>query len=141
VELTWHMRAMPAPGWLTVIASGRLIADGWFDEDAEVWDSQGRLVAQSRQIARVGRGRHARCEHSYAVKTAQVAYALKRAGREYRDLRQRGGRPDGRPGDHRSAAARVHHVRGGHGPPAVRAETHRRGARLRAGGDGPPRRR
>lgn len=56
VELTWHMRAMPAPGWLTVIASGRLIADGWFDEDAEVWDSQGRLVAQSRQIARVGRG-------------------------------------------------------------------------------------
>ncbi|MEZ0073998.1 thioesterase family protein [Planotetraspora sp. GP83] len=56
VELTWHLRALPAPGWLTVLGSGRLISDGWFDEDVEVWDSAGRLVAQSRQIARVGRG-------------------------------------------------------------------------------------
>ncbi|MEV4833654.1 thioesterase family protein [Nonomuraea sp. NPDC049486] len=56
VELTWHLRALPAPGWLTVLAGGRLVADGWFDEDAEVWDSTGRLVAQSRQLARVGRG-------------------------------------------------------------------------------------
>jgi hypothetical protein len=56
VELTWHLRALPAPGWLTVLGSGRLINDGWFDEDVEVWDSAGRLVAQSRQLARVGRG-------------------------------------------------------------------------------------
>lgn len=56
VELTWHLRALPAPGWLTLLGSGRLIADGWFDEEVEVRDSTGRLVAQSRQIARVGRG-------------------------------------------------------------------------------------
>ena len=56
VELTWHLRALPAPGWLTLLGSGRLINDGWFDEDVEVWDSAGRLVAQSRQLARVGRG-------------------------------------------------------------------------------------
>jgi hypothetical protein len=31
------------------------VGGGWFDEEAEVWDSVGRLVAQSRQIARVGR--------------------------------------------------------------------------------------
>jgi hypothetical protein len=55
VELTWHMRAVPAPGWLSLHASGRLVSDGWFDEDVEVWDSAGKLVAQSRQIARVGR--------------------------------------------------------------------------------------
>ncbi|NED57178.1 thioesterase family protein, partial [Micromonospora aurantiaca] len=36
---------------------GRLLADGWFDEEVEVWDTAGRLVAQSRQIARVPRGR------------------------------------------------------------------------------------
>jgi hypothetical protein len=57
VELTWHMRAVPAPGWLAVHGTGRLLADGWFDEEVEVWDTAGRLDAQSRQIARVPRTR------------------------------------------------------------------------------------
>jgi len=55
VELTWHMRAVPAPGPLRVAARCRHVSGGWFDEEAEVWDAAGRLVAQSRQIARVGR--------------------------------------------------------------------------------------
>ncbi|RKS76810.1 acyl-CoA thioesterase [Actinomadura pelletieri DSM 43383] len=55
VELTWHMRAVPAPGWLAVHGTGRLLTGGWFDEDVEVWDSTGRLVAQSRQLARAPR--------------------------------------------------------------------------------------
>jgi acyl-coenzyme A thioesterase PaaI-like protein len=55
VELTWHLRAVPAPGWLAVLGSGRLSAGGWFDEEVEIWDSTGRLVAQSRQLARTGR--------------------------------------------------------------------------------------
>ena len=57
VELTWHMRAVPCPGPLAVAARSRHVGGGWFDEEAEVWDASGRLVAQSRQIARVGRGR------------------------------------------------------------------------------------
>jgi acyl-coenzyme A thioesterase PaaI-like protein len=56
VELTWHMRAVPAPGPLRVATRCRHVSGGWFDEEAEVWDAAGRLVAQSRQIARVGRG-------------------------------------------------------------------------------------
>jgi hypothetical protein len=56
VELTWHMRAVPAPGPLAVESRCRHVGSGWFDEEAEVWDSAGRLVAQSRQLARVGRG-------------------------------------------------------------------------------------
>jgi Thioesterase-like superfamily len=56
VELTWHMRAVPAPGPLAVETRCRHVSSGWFDEEAEVWDSRGRLVAQSRQLARVGRG-------------------------------------------------------------------------------------
>lgn len=55
VELTWHMRAVPAPGWLALHGGARLVREGWFDEEVEVWDSAGRLVAQSRQLARVGR--------------------------------------------------------------------------------------
>ncbi len=56
VELTWYMRAVPAPGPLQVAARCRHVSGGWFDEEAEVWDAAGRLVAQSRQLARVGRG-------------------------------------------------------------------------------------
>jgi hypothetical protein len=56
VQLTWHMRAVPAPGPLRVAARCRHVSGGWFDEEAEVWDAAGRLVAQSRQLARVGRG-------------------------------------------------------------------------------------
>jgi hypothetical protein len=56
VELTMHMRMVPAAGPLRVAARSRHVSGGWFDEEAEVWDSAGNLVAQSRQIARVGRG-------------------------------------------------------------------------------------
>ena len=27
------------------------LADGWLDEECELWDSNGRLVAQARQLA------------------------------------------------------------------------------------------
>ena len=56
VELTMYMRMVPAPGPLRVAARCRHVSGGWFDEEAEVWDAAGNLVAQSRQIARVGRG-------------------------------------------------------------------------------------
>lgn len=56
VELTMYMRMVPASGPLRVAARCRHVSGGWFDEEAEVWDSAGNLVAQSRQIARVGRG-------------------------------------------------------------------------------------
>ncbi|HEU5419938.1 MAG TPA: thioesterase family protein [Streptosporangiaceae bacterium] len=56
VELTWYMRAVPRPGPLRVAARSRHVGGGWFDEEAEVWDAAGCLVAQSRQLARVGRG-------------------------------------------------------------------------------------
>jgi len=51
VELTVYLRAQPALGWLAVALRGQLWRDGWFDEDAEVWDARGRLVAQARQLA------------------------------------------------------------------------------------------
>lgn len=51
VELTVLLRGLPAPGWLQVQAHTRMLADGWFDEEAAIWDSTGRLVAQSRQLA------------------------------------------------------------------------------------------
>ncbi|AXG80443.1 thioesterase family protein [Streptomyces paludis] len=56
VELTAHIRCRPAPGPLRVAITTRNLAGGFLEEDAEVWDSADRLVAQSRQLARVPRG-------------------------------------------------------------------------------------
>ncbi|MFE1286146.1 thioesterase family protein [Streptomyces sp. NPDC058751] len=56
VELTVHVRCRPAPGPLRVSITTRNLAGGFLEEDAEVWDSQDRLVAQSRQLARARLG-------------------------------------------------------------------------------------
>lgn len=55
MEFTAHVRARPAPGWLKVSHRTRNVAGGLFEEDCEVWDSAGRLVAQSRQLAKFPR--------------------------------------------------------------------------------------
>jgi len=52
VELTVHVRARPAPGPLRVSITTSNLAGGFLEEDTEVWDGAGRLVAQSRQLAR-----------------------------------------------------------------------------------------
>ena len=51
VQLTALMRANPAPGWLRVQVSCSAVHGQWFDEDAVVIDSTGRLVCQARQLA------------------------------------------------------------------------------------------
>jgi acyl-Coa thioesterase superfamily protein/acyl-CoA thioesterase superfamily protein len=56
VELTAHIRARPAPGWLRCRFATRFVSSGFLEEDGEVWDSTGRLVGQSRQLALVPRG-------------------------------------------------------------------------------------
>ena len=51
LQLTVHVRRRPAPGWLACRAMTRHVIGGYHEEDFEIWDSQGRLVAQSRQFA------------------------------------------------------------------------------------------
>ncbi len=51
VQLTALVRSRPAPGWLRVQVECRAVHGGWFDEDAVVVDSTGRLVCQARQLA------------------------------------------------------------------------------------------
>jgi acyl-CoA thioesterase len=51
VELTVHVRGVPAPGPLRCSFVSRFIHDGLLDEEGAIWDSSGVLVAQSRQLA------------------------------------------------------------------------------------------
>ena len=51
IQLTVHVRGRPAPGWLACRATTRYLIGGYHEEDFEIWDSEGRLVAQSRQFA------------------------------------------------------------------------------------------
>ncbi|RZQ64460.1 thioesterase family protein [Amycolatopsis suaedae] len=51
VQLTTLLRARPAPGWLRVQVDCRAVYDAWFDSDATVVDSAGRLICQARQLA------------------------------------------------------------------------------------------
>jgi len=53
LEMTVQMRAEPAPGPLSCKFTSRFATRGYLEEDGEVWDSEGRLVALSRQTARV----------------------------------------------------------------------------------------
>ena len=56
VELTAHVRCRPAPGWLRCRFATHFITSGFLEEEGELWDDRGRLVAQSRQLALVPRG-------------------------------------------------------------------------------------
>lgn len=51
VELTVHLRGDPSPGPLRCAFRSRFIHNGLLDEEGEIWDSAGHLVAQSRQLS------------------------------------------------------------------------------------------
>lgn len=51
VQLTVHLHRLPAPGWIATRLHTRHVVNGFHEEDCELWDSAGNLVAQSRQLA------------------------------------------------------------------------------------------
>lgn len=55
IEMTTQIRATPAEGWLRCQFSTRFVSGGLLEEDGEIWDETGNLVALSRQLALVPR--------------------------------------------------------------------------------------
>jgi acyl-CoA thioesterase len=55
IELTVQVRKRPAPGYLGAWMSTHAVTDGYLEEDGEVWDADGDLVALSRQLALAAR--------------------------------------------------------------------------------------
>ena len=53
VELTIHFRGAPSgqPGWCLVRFRTLEVSDGYLEESGEVWSADGRLLAESRQLA------------------------------------------------------------------------------------------
>jgi acyl-CoA thioesterase len=52
IELTVQIRRRPSPGYLTTrLTTEAITAGGYLEEDGELWDADGRLVALSRQLA------------------------------------------------------------------------------------------
>lgn len=50
-EMTIFFRQEPKEGWLRGRLTTRMASDGVFDVDAEMYDSEGNLVAQAKQLA------------------------------------------------------------------------------------------
>ncbi len=51
VQLTAHFHRLPATAWVATRLVTRHLHDGFHEEDCELWDEQGNLLAQSRQLA------------------------------------------------------------------------------------------
>jgi hypothetical protein len=55
ISLNVQFRARPSPGWLRAEFRTRFVSNGLLDEDGELWDDAGQLVALSRQLAAMPR--------------------------------------------------------------------------------------
>lgn len=57
IELTVQIRARPVAGWLRTQFTTQAVTNGYLEEDGQIWDADGNLVALSRQTAMLGRAR------------------------------------------------------------------------------------
>ena len=55
IDLTVQVRNPQPKGWLACQFRTRFVTDGLLEEDGEIWDQTGKLVARSRQLALVPR--------------------------------------------------------------------------------------
>lgn len=51
VQLTVHLHRLPRTDWIATSLTTRHVVNGFHEEDCELWDEDGNLLAQSRQLS------------------------------------------------------------------------------------------
>lgn len=72
IEMAVQIRKIPSSRWLRCAFHSNYITDGLIEEDGEIWDEDGELVAISRQLAQFKRGKVSAVQKA-AMKVASAA--------------------------------------------------------------------
>lgn len=62
IELSVQIRRIPTTRWLKCVFRSKYITGGLVEEDGEIWDENGNLIAISRQLAQFRRGPESRVQ-------------------------------------------------------------------------------
>ncbi len=72
IEMSVQIRKIPSSRWLRCVFYSNYITDGLVEEDGEIWDDEGNLVAISRQLAQFKKGKVTAVQKA-AMKVASAA--------------------------------------------------------------------
>lgn len=72
IEMSVQIRKIPTSRWLRCAFRSNYITDGLIEEDGEIWDEDGELVAISRQLAQFKKGKVSAVQKA-AMKVANAA--------------------------------------------------------------------
>lgn len=75
IELSVQIRKVPTSRWLKCVFRSNYITDSLVEEDGEIWDEEGHLVAISRQLAQFKRG-HVSKAQKLSMKAASAVMAV-----------------------------------------------------------------
>ena len=75
IELSVQLRKIPISRWLKCVFRSNYITDGLVEEDGEIWDEEGHLVAISRQLAQFKRG-HVSKTQKISMRAASAVMAV-----------------------------------------------------------------
>ena len=81
IEMSVQIRRIPTTRWLKCIFKSKYITGGLVEEDGEIWDEDGNLIAISRQLAQFRKGPESKVQNM-VLKAASKVMAVDRKRRK-----------------------------------------------------------